>query len=64
MPFGVLEADSNNSAQFDDAGANFLAGLAGLLGFAIERQHAGQTSGRLRPRGLDDARDESSRRQK
>jgi len=26
--------------QFDDADADFLAGFAGLLGIAIERQHA------------------------
>ncbi|MDF3810727.1 MULTISPECIES: histidine kinase dimerization/phosphoacceptor domain -containing protein [Rhodopseudomonas] len=39
-PFGVLEADSPDSGQFDDADADFLAGFAGLLGIAIERQHA------------------------
>jgi two-component system, sensor histidine kinase PdtaS len=39
-PFGVLEADSRDSGQFDDADADFLAGFAGLLGIAIERQHA------------------------
>jgi two-component sensor histidine kinase len=39
-PFGVLEADSADPGQFDDADADFLAGFAGLLGIAIERQHA------------------------
>ncbi len=39
-PFGVLEADSPNAGQFDDADADFLAGFAGLLGIAIERQQA------------------------
>lgn len=39
-PFGVLEADSPDAGQFDDADADFLAGFAGLLGIAIERQHA------------------------
>jgi two-component system, sensor histidine kinase PdtaS len=39
-PFGVLEADSHYPGQFDDADADFLAGFAGLLGIAIERQHA------------------------
>lgn len=39
-PFGVLEADSPHPGQFDDADADFLAGFAGLLGIAIERQHA------------------------
>jgi two-component sensor histidine kinase len=38
--FGVLEADSPDPGQFDDADADFLAGFAGLLGIAIERQHA------------------------
>jgi two-component sensor histidine kinase len=38
--FGVLEADSSDPGQFDDADADFLAGFAGLLGIAIERQHA------------------------
>lgn len=40
MPFGVLEVDSSDSGQFDLADADFLAGFAGLLGIAIERQHA------------------------
>ena len=40
LPFGVLEVDSPESGQFDLADANFLAGFAGLLGIAIERQHA------------------------
>lgn len=40
MPFGVLEADSPDPGQFDEADADFLAGFAGLLGIAIERQHA------------------------
>ena len=39
-PFGVLEADSPDPGQFDDADADFLAGFAGLLGIAIERQQA------------------------
>jgi len=39
-PFGVLEADSPDPGQFDDADADFLAGFAGLLGIAIELQHA------------------------
>ena len=39
-PFGVLEADSPDPGKFDDADADFLAGFAGLLGIAIERQHA------------------------
>ena len=40
LPFGVLEVDSPESGQFDVADADFLAGFAGLLGIAIERQHA------------------------
>ena len=40
LPFGVLEVDSPDSGQFDVADAEFLAGFAGLLGIAIERQHA------------------------
>src|SRR4029077_11220868 len=40
LPFGVLEVDSADSGQFDLADADFLAGFAGLLGIAIERQHA------------------------
>lgn len=39
-PFGIFEADSPDPGQFDDADADFLAGFAGLLGIAIERQHA------------------------
>ncbi|WP_041797888.1 sensor histidine kinase [Rhodopseudomonas palustris] len=38
--FGILEADSPDPGQFDDADADFLAGFAGLLGIAIERQQA------------------------
>ena len=38
--FGVLEIDSPDPGQFDDADAHFLAGFAGLLGVAIERQQA------------------------
>ena len=38
--FGVLEVDSSDPGQFDEADAQFLAGFAGLLGIAIERQHA------------------------
>jgi two-component sensor histidine kinase len=40
LPFGVLEVDSPDAGQFDLADADFLAGFAGLLGIAIERQHA------------------------
>jgi two-component sensor histidine kinase len=40
LPFGVLEADSPEAGQFDLADADFLAGFAGLLGIAIERQQA------------------------
>jgi two-component sensor histidine kinase len=40
LPFGVLEVDSPETGQFDVADADFLAGFAGLLGIAIERQHA------------------------
>jgi two-component sensor histidine kinase len=40
LPFGVLEVDSPETGQFDIADAGFLAGFAGLLGIAIERQHA------------------------
>jgi two-component system, sensor histidine kinase PdtaS len=40
LPFGVLEVDSPDSGQFDLADADFLAGFAGLLGIAIERQQA------------------------
>jgi len=39
-PFGVLEVDSPDPGQFDRADAEFLAGFAGLLGIAIERQTA------------------------
>ena len=39
-PFGVLEVDSSDPGQFDRADAEFLAGFAGLLGIAIERQAA------------------------
>jgi two-component system, sensor histidine kinase PdtaS len=38
--FGVLEVDSSDTGQFDQADADFLAGFAGLLGVAIERQQA------------------------
>src|SRR5450432_2291052 len=38
--FGVLEVDSADPGQFDEADADFLAGFAGLLGVAIERQQA------------------------
>ena len=38
--FGVLEVDSADPGQFDQEDANFLAGFAGLLGVAIERQQA------------------------
>ncbi|MBR1196595.1 GAF domain-containing protein [Bradyrhizobium sp. AUGA SZCCT0240] len=38
--FGVLEVDSADPGQFDRDDANFLAGFAGLLGIAIERQQA------------------------
>jgi two-component system, sensor histidine kinase PdtaS len=38
--FGVLEVDSADPGQFDEADAGFLAGFAGLLGIAIERQQA------------------------
>jgi two-component sensor histidine kinase len=40
LPFGVLEVDSADPGQFDPADADFLAGFAGLLGIAIERQQA------------------------
>ena len=40
LPFGVLEIDSADPGQFDLADADFLAGFAGLLGIAIERQQA------------------------
>jgi two-component sensor histidine kinase len=40
LPFGVLEVDSPEPGQFGPADADFLAGFAGLLGIAIERQHA------------------------
>jgi two-component sensor histidine kinase len=38
--FGVLEVDSSDPGQFDESDAQFLAGFAGLLGIAIERQQA------------------------
>jgi two-component sensor histidine kinase len=38
--FGVLEVDSADPGQFDQDDAHFLAGFAGLLGVAIERQQA------------------------
>ena len=38
--FGVLEVDSADPGQFDQADADFLVGSAGLLGIAIERQQA------------------------
>jgi two-component system, sensor histidine kinase PdtaS len=38
--FGVLEVDSPDPGQFDEADAAFLAVFAGLLGVAIERQQA------------------------
>ena len=38
--FGVLEVDSSDPGQFDQADADFLYGFAGLLGIAIERQQA------------------------
>lgn len=38
--FGVLEVDSADPGQFDPGDADFLAGFAGLLGVAIERQQA------------------------
>lgn len=39
-PFGVLEVDSPDPGQFDQTDTDFLAGFAGLLGIAIERQQA------------------------
>ena len=36
----MLEVDSADLGEFDQDDANFLAGFAGLLGVAIERQHA------------------------
>jgi two-component system, sensor histidine kinase PdtaS len=41
--FGVLEVDSSDPGQFDEADAQFLTGFAGLLGIAIERQQADAT---------------------
>jgi GAF domain-containing protein len=38
--FAVLEVDSPDPGQFDQADADILAGFAGLLGIAIERQQA------------------------
>jgi hypothetical protein len=38
--FGVLEVDSADPGQFDQADADFLVAFAGLLGIAIERQRA------------------------
>lgn len=38
--FGVLEVDSPDPGQFDQADAEFLTGFAALLGIAIERQQA------------------------
>jgi two-component system, sensor histidine kinase PdtaS len=38
--FGVLEVDSADPGHFDQGDADFLAGFAGLLGVAIERQQA------------------------
>jgi GAF domain-containing protein len=38
--FGVLEVDSADPGQFDQDDVEFLAGFAGLLGVAIERQQA------------------------
>ena len=38
--FGVLEVDSPDAGQFDQADADFLTAFAGLLGVAIERQQA------------------------
>jgi two-component sensor histidine kinase len=38
--FGVLEVDSADPGEFDQDDAHFLAGFAGLLGIAIERQQA------------------------
>ena len=38
--FGVLEVDSADAGQFDQADADFLTGFASLLGIAIERQQA------------------------
>jgi two-component system, sensor histidine kinase PdtaS len=38
--FGVLEVDSPDPGDFDQADADFLASFAGLLGIAIERQHS------------------------
>jgi len=38
--FGVLEVDSPDPGRFDQADADFLVGFAGLLGVAMERQHA------------------------
>ena len=38
--FGVLEVDSADPGEFDEADVHFLAGFASLLGIAIERQQA------------------------
>lgn len=64
LPFGVLEVDSPESGQFDVADADFLAGFAGLLGIAIERQHADADSpGSARTPGHADARIEPPRQE-
>jgi len=39
-PFGVLEVDSADPGQFDEADGTFLTGFAEILGAAIERQRA------------------------
>lgn len=39
-PFGVLEVDSPTEGRFTEADLAFLEGFAGLLGVALDRQHA------------------------
>jgi two-component sensor histidine kinase len=44
LRYGVLEADSSTPCKFEEADFSFLEGLANLLGVALERQRAEDSS--------------------
>ncbi|TDK35155.1 GAF domain-containing protein [Rhizobium deserti] len=44
LRYGILEADSSTPCKFEEADLSFLEGLANLLGVALERQRAEDSS--------------------
>jgi two-component sensor histidine kinase len=44
LKYGILEADSSTPCKFEEADLSFLEGLANLLGVALERQRAEDSS--------------------